>query len=52
MIAHDSVCAVCNGPLEYWRDAICERCHEEDRYFNDLRILERAIEIERDGAER
>lgn len=29
----DSVCASCDGPLEDYRDAICESCAPQSQYF-------------------
>ncbi len=29
----DSVCASCDGPLECYRDAICESCAPQSQYF-------------------
>jgi hypothetical protein len=47
----DSVCAACDGPLEDYRDAICEACAPQSQYFEqaaaaqECQDLARAAEI-------
>lgn len=31
----DALCGACDGPLEGWRDAICETCAPESLYVAD-----------------
>ena len=36
----DSVCAACDGPLEDYRDAICESCAPQSQYFDDCAVAQ------------
>ena len=40
----DSVCASCDGPLEDYRDAICESCAPQSQYFEECAAVQDMVE--------
>ena len=52
----DSVCGSCDGPLEVYRDAICEACAPQSLYFEQaaaaqyyqdgMRMLETRVAVQ------
>ncbi len=42
----DSVCAACDGPLEDYRDAICESCAPQSQYFEECAAAQEFVLLE------
>ena len=40
----DAVCGSCAGPLECWRDAICETCAPTEEYFELCALMQELVE--------